>query len=203
MDIQVKHVVQPPTKRALRKLFIKQRMAISDEDYQKANRQILDNFTSYFKLSALQTLHLYLPIPHKKEIDTFLLIKQIRKYHPKLQIVVPKSNFQTFEMQHFLLEPHTPIEVNALGIPEPSKGARIMPNAIDMIIVPLLAFDLKGYRVGYGKGFYDRFLSQCRPDAIKVGLSFFPPIPEITDIEPTDIALDYCVLDNQVIKISI
>ena len=67
-----------------------------------------------------------------------------------------------------------------------------------MVFVPLLAFDKKGHRVGYGKGFYDKFLSECKPDAIKIGLSFFEPEELITDVFESDVKLDYCVTPNSI-----
>lgn len=69
-----------------------------------------------------------------------------------------------------------------------------MPTSkIDVVFVPLLAYDNKGNRVGYGKGFYDHFLSECREDVVKIGLSFFEPEEAIEDVSATDIRLDYCV----------
>ena len=67
-----------------------------------------------------------------------------------------------------------------------------------MVLVPLLCFDESGHRVGYGKGFYDRFLTKCRPDTQKVGLSYFPPVKEITDADSFDIRLDLCLTPEKV-----
>ncbi len=82
---------------------------------------------------------------------------------------------------------------NDYGIEEPSGGNKVMENEIDLILVPLLAFDKYGFRVGYGKGYYDKFLFQCRKDSIKIGLSYFDPVDEIEDINSFDIPLNYCV----------
>jgi len=87
---------------------------------------------------------------------------------------------------------------NAFGIAEPSAGEIVEPGEIDLALVPLLAFDQHGYRVGYGKGYYDKFLSQCREDVIKIGLSFFEPVDEIGDINQFDIPLNYCVTPQKV-----
>ena len=112
-------------------------------------------------------------------------------------MVVPKSNVVTFEMKHYLLTDATAIKPNILNIPEPLDGTTIEASKIQLVFVPLLAFDKKGQRVGYGKGLYDRFLKGC-PKALKIGLSFFGPIKEITDIKSSDIALDYCITPNQI-----
>jgi 5-formyltetrahydrofolate cyclo-ligase len=69
---------------------------------------------------------------------------------------------------------------------------------IDVVFVPLLAFDKKGHRVGYGKGFYDKFLSECKPETIKIGLSFFEPEELISDVFEDDVTLNYCVTPNGV-----
>ena len=78
-------------------------------------------------------------------------------------------------------------------------GIEITPEKLDVIFIPLLGFDKQGNRVGYGKGYYDRFLHQCKPEALKIGLSFFEA--ETTLIQDTtehDVPLDVCVTPTQV-----
>ena len=101
-------------------------------------------------------------------------------------------------MTHFLLTDNTKVKKNEYNIPEPVDGIEVRSNKIDVVFVPLLAFDKKGHRVGYGKGFYDKFLSECKPNAIKIGLSFFDPEELITDVFDGDIKLNYCVTPNEV-----
>jgi len=101
-------------------------------------------------------------------------------------------------MSHFLLTDNTVLKKSLYGIPEPVDGIEIAPNKIDVVFIPLLAFDNVGNRVGYGKGFYDQFLSECKPDVIKIGLSFFEPESFIEDINKNDIPLNYCVTPNKV-----
>ena len=96
-------------------------------------------------------------------------------------------------MTHFLLTENTRFIKNDYGIPEPVNGLEVPVSKIDVVFVPLLAYDKKGNRVGYGKGFYDRFLKKCRPDVIKIGLSFFEPEEQIEDISLDDVKLDFCV----------
>ena len=73
----------------------------------------------------------------------------------------------------------------------------MLTNKIEVVFVPLLGYDLKGNRVGYGKGFYDRFLSECKPETLKIGLSFFEPEELITDVFVEDVKLDYCVTPKE------
>ncbi|MFD0799083.1 5-formyltetrahydrofolate cyclo-ligase [Maribacter chungangensis] len=139
--------------------------------------------------------HLFLSITKKKEINTsaILSILQGKDKH----VVVPKV-IGTEDLQHFLLTDSTKFTLSSWDVPEPLNGITISPTKLDVVFVPLLAFDTNGNRVGYGKGFYDGFLSQCRNDVIKVGLSFFEAEEKITDVHDADVKLDYCVTPNTV-----
>jgi 5-formyltetrahydrofolate cyclo-ligase len=139
--------------------------------------------------------HLFLSIEEQKEIDTEFIL-QILVGKDK-EIVVSKSDFATLGMTHYLLTDNTKFKKNEYNIPEPVDGLEVPVTKIDVVFVPLLAFDLKGNRVGYGKGFYDKFLSQCKPDTIKIGLSFFETEDKIDDISENDILLDFCVTPNK------
>ncbi|MGL2965573.1 5-formyltetrahydrofolate cyclo-ligase [Flavobacterium sp. XGLA_31] len=135
--------------------------------------------------------HLFLTIVEQKEVDTEFVL-QILAGKDK-EIVVAKSNFDTLEMTHYLLTDNTKFQKNEYNIYEPIDGIEVPVAKIDAVFVPLLAYDKKGNRVGYGKGFYDNFLSKCKADVVKIGLSFFEPEESIEDVLPTDIRLDYCV----------
>jgi 5-formyltetrahydrofolate cyclo-ligase len=101
-------------------------------------------------------------------------------------------------MTHFLLTDATKIKKNKYNIPEPVDGLEVPVSKINLVFVPLLAFDEKGNRVGYGKGFYDQFLSKCQPETIKIGISFFEAETLISDTLSSDIQLDYCVTPTKV-----
>jgi 5-formyltetrahydrofolate cyclo-ligase len=88
---------------------------------------------------------------------------------------------------------------NKWNIPEPAEGIEIDVSLLQVVFVPLLVCDEKGHRVGYGKGYYDRFLGQCKPEIVKIGLSFFDPIPEIDDVYSGDIPLDFCVCPTKTV----
>lgn len=135
--------------------------------------------------------HLFLTIEEQKEVDTEFIL-QVLAGKDK-EIVVSKSDFETREMSHYLLTDNTKFRKNEYNIFEPVDGLEVPVSKIDVVFVPLLAFDKNGNRVGYGKGFYDNFLAKCREDVIKIGLSFFEPEESIDDIFETDIRLDYCV----------
>jgi 5-formyltetrahydrofolate cyclo-ligase len=135
--------------------------------------------------------HLFLPIEAQKEVNTEFLL-QILAGRDK-EVVVSKSDFESGRMTHYLLTENTKLQVNTHGIPEPVDGLEVPASKIDVVFVPLLAYDQKGNRVGYGKGFYDTFLSECKPDVIKIGLSYFGPEYTISDVAEHDIPLDFCV----------
>jgi 5-formyltetrahydrofolate cyclo-ligase len=140
--------------------------------------------------------HLFMTIEEQKEVDTEFIL-QILAGRDK-EIVVSKSHFETIEMTHYLLTDNTKFQKNAYNIYEPVDGIEVPTSKIDVVFVPLLAYDVDGNRVGYGKGFYDAFLSKCNKDVVKIGLSFFEPEPEITAVLETDIRLDYCVTPMKV-----
>ena len=135
--------------------------------------------------------HLFLTIKEQKEVETEFIL-QILAGKDK-EIVVAKSNFDTLEMTNYLLTDNTKFQKNKYNIYEPTDGLEVPNNKIELVFVPLLAYDLLGNRVGYGKGFYDNFLSKCNENVIKVGLSFFEPEELIDSVSLTDIRLDYCV----------
>lgn len=135
--------------------------------------------------------HVFLPIEEQKEVNTEYILHLLSGKDK--EIVISKSDFDTRKMTHFLLTDNTKIKKNEYNIPEPVNGLAVPSESIEVVFVPLLAFDVLGNRVGYGKGFYDKFLSECKPETIKIGLSFFEAETKIDDIFELDIQLDYSV----------
>ena len=140
--------------------------------------------------------HIFLPITEQNEVNTEYILHLLSGKDK--EIIVSKADFTTRKMTHFLLTDNTKIRKNEYHIPEPVDGIEVPSHKIDVVFVPLLAFDKKGHRVGYGKGFYDLFLSECKPDVIKIGLSFFEPEELITDVFEGDVQLDYCVTPDSI-----
>ncbi len=134
----------------------------------------------------------------QNEVDTWPIIQRLSKNYPSLQITLPKADPQTFSMESYLYHSKVQLQSNTWGIQEPLNGQLIAPQAIDMILLPLLTFDGQGYRVGYGKGFYDRFLSRCRKDIIKIGISPEAPVAQISDLNEYDVRMDYCITPEKV-----
>ena len=177
----------------LRKIYYQKRLLVDEIQRKKLMEKILQELK---KLAlANKYVSIYLPIERNNEIDTYPIIELIEKMGGK--IVVPKSNFQTGIMTHFLLTKKTRLELNEFDIPEPINEKAVLNSQIDLVLVPLLIFDQFGHRVGYGKGFYDRFLSDCRADAIKIGLCDFSPVEQISPLLSSDIAMDFCVTTDK------
>ncbi|WP_410877977.1 5-formyltetrahydrofolate cyclo-ligase [Myroides sp. DW712] len=181
----------------LRQKYIQAREAMTQEEAEERSLAIA-NQCLRLPIWDKVNYHLFLSIVQKKEIETDYLLQVLAGKDKN--IILSKSDFKTGDMQHFLLTDNTVLRVNSYGIPEPQDGIQIQENQLDVVFVPLLAFDEKGHRVGYGKGFYDRFLQKCKPEVIKVGLSFFEAEPCIEDVSSLDIALDYCVTPTKQYK---
>lgn len=135
--------------------------------------------------------HIFLTIEEHREINTEYILNILAGMDK--DIVVSKSNFENNTLENFLLTDSTLIKKNTYNIPEPVNGIPIENKRIDVVFVPLLAFDKQGNRIGYGKGFYDNFLKTCNEDTLKIGLSFFEAEEFVEDTRDDDIKLDYCV----------
>jgi len=179
----------------LRKKYKDLRSLISAEELEEKSLAIANQL---LKLTIWQKAyyHLFLSIEKQKEINTEYIL-QVLAGKDK-EIVISKSDFETGEMNHYLLTDNTKIIKNDYGIPEPVDGLEVPVTKIDVVFVPLLVFDKNGNRVGYGKGFYDRFLSECKPTTIKIGLSFFEPEDLIEDVDESDIQLNYSITPQSI-----
>ncbi len=183
------------TKSELRKKYKALRKELSPEAIETKSLEIANRLLQV-DIWNHTYFHLFLPIVEQKEVDTEFVL-QILAGKDK-ETIISKSDFETGKMVHYLLTDNTKIRKNDYNIPEPVDGIEVPPTKIDVVFVPLLAFDTNGHRVGYGKGFYDRFLSECKEDVIKIGLSFFEAENAITDVFESDIALNYCITPDKI-----
>jgi 5-formyltetrahydrofolate cyclo-ligase len=186
------------TKAQLRKIYLDQRRSLSVEEAKARSRSITDLFFEKFDLSSVKNLHCFISIEKLNEVDTSAIFQKIWNEFPTIRTLAPRLDREVVGLRHLIYRAETMLEENVWGIREPATEEPIDPGEIDLVIVPLLCFDTRGYRVGYGKGFYDRFLAMCRSDCPKVGLSFFPPVGRIDDIDKYDLALDQCVTPETV-----
>lgn len=185
-------------KSELRKLFIAQRKEITPNEKAEKSLLIFNNVFADFDFAKTNFVHCFLPIERFNEIDTHLFFNKIWQDFPQIQTVVPRVDFQTLEMKSLIYTAETELIENSWNIHEPTHDEFIAPEKIDAVFVPLLCADKRGFRVGYGKGFYDRFLKDCREDCLKIGLNYFEPIEEISDVNEFDIKLDFLVTPERV-----
>lgn len=185
------------TKAEAREFFKEKRNILSLQQIDKLSLQIANQSLQLKEIWSKQTYHIFLSIERQKEVDTSYLLHILQGKDKN--ITVSKTDFVKFSMTQILITDQTQLKLNKWGIPEPVEGIKIEANQLDVVFVPLLGVDLNGQRVGYGKGFYDRFLALCKPDVLKVGLGFFAPIENnFEDCESTDIALDFLITPNEV-----
>jgi len=185
------------SKEELRKEYLARRRALTDADYDLLNNQLAATFFRVIDLGKIHVLHTFLPIRRNKEPDTARIIGRILKEFPDIRISVPRVNPQTGALENFFYEGPSQVAVNSWGIPEPRHGEPTPTQLIDLVLIPLLLFDLKGHRVGYGKGYYDRFIATCRKDIQRIGLSLFPPVESIGQAEDHDQVMDRVVTPRQ------
>ena len=185
------------TKKEIRILFKKKRLELSSNDLEERSNLISESVFNFFQLQGKQ-ISLFLPIEHQKEINTYRIIE--KGLEAGCIIALPKIDEDGINLIHYQFEDNDQIKNNTYGIPEPQFGRLIKNDQFDCVFVPLLALDSKGNRVGYGKGFYDRFLKKCRPDSLFIGLHLFEDIIEITDLDIHDIPLHFCVTPQVVME---
>lgn len=184
-------------KAELRKIYLEKRLQLSETEYQTLNQQLLQQFKQ-LDFEGINAVHLFLPMLRTKEPDTQLLINYLQKAHPQIKRVFPKADFQQKTLTHFLDDEALVIAENKFDIPEPISGNQFYIDKNSIVIVPLLAFDVIGNRVGYGGGFYDRFLADCETGAQFIGLCFFNPVAWIKDANQLDVKLHVCVTPEKI-----
>ncbi|NNE97916.1 MAG: 5-formyltetrahydrofolate cyclo-ligase [Pyrinomonadaceae bacterium] len=185
------------TKSRLRKIYLARQKSLTGEKRLADSRRVIKRFFSKFDLENVKYLHLFLSIEKKGELDTSFLINKLREAD-KTKLLIPRVNFEADRLEHLEFGVKTRLKENTWGIIEPTGDQLIPEGKVDLVVVPLLCFDQRGFRVGYGKGFYDKFLSLCREDCKKIGLSLFGPVKEIEDIHSHDVKLDYCITPEKV-----
>lgn len=182
-------------KAALRLKYKALRFELSEKKIEELSLKIANQLLT-LPVWDKEFYHLFLRIAEQKEIDTENILHILQGKDKN--IVLSKTNIKDHNLEHFLLTDTSVIKKNRWNIPEPEGGIPIPPGQIDVVFVPLLAFDDKGHRIGYGKGFYDSFLSECKPEVIKIGLSLFEAEPTFKEMFSSDIPLDYCITPNKI-----
>ena len=182
------------SKHNLRQDAKNQRKLLRADEIEFSSIQIAKHVNTYFSFRD-KRISCFLSIVTQQEVLTEDLLKELTCNN---QLFVPVTNIKEGTMIQVAYKVGDSLAFNAYNIPEPcTKLPPVTPTDLDVIFIPLLQADTRGNRLGYGKGFYDRYLALCRPDVIKIGLNFFEPIPSIP-AEKTDIPLDYLITPNRV-----
>jgi 5-formyltetrahydrofolate cyclo-ligase len=184
----------------LRKIYLAKQKKLSAIERKQKSEQIIEQFFLGFDLSKINFLHCFLPIERTNEIDTKPIFQNVWREFSHTETLVPRVNFQTGEIENLRFTPKTELKQNQWQIDEPMHDEMVDTEKIDLVLVPLLCFDRKGFRVGYGKGFYDKFLKNCRADCLKIGLSYFEPVAKIADTQDFDVRLDFCVTSKKIVN---
>lgn len=188
-------------KASLRRHYRDKRAAISTSAKEKLQDLMLIQFQ---KLSLEIPAHImtYAAIEKFNEFDPILITDYCYFKNPGQSLFYPYIPGKGAPMQAILVNDDTVFETSSFGIDEPPGGAPMFAEEIDMVIVPLLCFDELGYRVGYGKGYYDQFLATCRKDVLKIGFSFFEAEKKMMDVHDHDVKLDYCITPEKIYSFS-
>lgn len=179
-------------KNELRKVFKEKRMQLSQSEKAKLDDLLLIQFQQV-GLPFIQRLFCYWPIDKFNEPNTHLFCDYIEFRNPELIIAYPRIEPATGKMEAIIAGDETIFSRKSFNVFEPEGNDIMTAEEVDLAIVPLLCFDKKGFRVGYGKGYYDRYLKNCRKDCLKIGFSYFEPVDQITDKHEFDVPLDLCV----------
>ena len=183
-------------KSEIRKVYLKKKELLTETEVQSLSEKIFENFLFQFDLKENQKVHCFLSIPEKGEVDTSSFLKYF--FENKIRVFVPK--IVKGKLIALEINKETPLIENSWGIKEPAGNEDCGLKDFDLIITPLLYADQFGNRVGYGKGFYDRFFSEINSNYIKVGVSFFPPFGNVDDVSEFDVPLNYLVTPTEVLS---
>ena len=179
-------------KKQLREAYKAKRRELSEAQRMRMDDLMLIQFQTV-SLPFLEYLFTYWPIEENHEPNTHIFTEFLRFRNPELKIAYPVIDTGSIEMNAIFTDVDTPFEKTSFNLFEPQIGEPIMPASFDLVFVPLLCVDEQGYRVGYGKGYYDKYLSQCRSDCLKIGFSYFDPVASIPDKADFDVPLDLCI----------
>lgn len=183
-------------KETLRQKLLEQRAAISEPEFYGASADIIEELKEQREYQNAETVHCYVSMNGRREVATRELIKEMiaRGVH----VIVPVTNFENGTLTHIRLTSFSDLQKNKWGVLEPKVGREVSPEILDLVIVPMVGGDENCNRIGYGKGFYDRFLKQV--NCAKIGLSFEITITDKVPTEEFDIPLDKIITEKRILQ---
>lgn len=183
------------TKTEARKYYRNLRKLFSKEEVNQLSAAIFEHIKT-IDFSNTQNFHVFLPIEKNNEVNTYPIINWLFNQNKTVVLPLVIGN----DMINCQIEKDFVTSLNSLQIPEPIQYTEIDANAIDVVFVPMFVADKKGNRVGYGGGYYDKFLARCKPETKKIGLTYFRPIENIDDIYFGDFPLDFCITPEEIVS---
>lgn len=187
-------------KKEFRKKVIEARSKQSDDLILEKSKSILDNLISIPEINESNTIMAFLDF--NNEVKTDNIINHLISLGKK--VLVPITILKTRDLiPSQIIDIENEVKIGTYGIREPKEEfvRPVEKSEIDLVIVPAVAYDVYGYRLGYGGGFYDRFLQTLRKDAKTIGIAFELQIFDEIPKEEHDAKLDYIVTEKRLIKI--
>jgi 5-formyltetrahydrofolate cyclo-ligase len=182
-------------KTALRKIYAAKRNAVTPEDMIAFEQHATEQLKLLFKNKVIDCMATYYPIKKFNEPNAYNIVQNSIS-HKSTIICLPKM-LDNNTMHFYATDRNTIWQTNAWNIVEPEPIHIIPAQQINVMIVPLLCFNNKGYRVGYGKGFYDNYLNHYKHNITTIGLSCFEAVSNISDIHKNDVPLNYVITPQQ------
>ena len=179
-------------KQVLREVYLEKRKTLTKEEHSLRSLDVTKRTIAYLKESSARNVHLFLPITKQRELDTWPILNFLID-SARFQPIVSTTIFEQKEMKHFLVDKNTNFAKDKYGIPSPVDAKPFQTEEIDIVFTPLISFDKVGNRIGYGGGFYDRFLAKCKSNTEIIGLAITPPLDFIPYAEHQDISLTGCI----------
>ena len=185
-------------KTILRKQILSARKILPEETWARRNELICQNVIKFIAKGGYKTVHSFLPIERNKEVNTWLIIKNLLKRGER--VVISITDFEKEQMSHFYYEEGIKFRLNKMKIPEPVNAMTASIQEVELVLIPLLAADKSGNRIGYGKGYYDRLLNPIKDNVVKVGLNLGTLFDAFSLSEQHDVKLDYCITPFEIIE---
>lgn len=185
-------------KKELRKQMLARRGQIPNEVRQNKSQTIVEKLMELPPYQQASVLFTFIPFGH--EVDIRPLIDQA--VEDGKQIVIPYTDMKQKEMTIFLFEGWDRLVPGVYGIlePDPSTANSIPREKVDLILVPGVAFDQNGGRLGYGGGFYDRFLAHYSTCPPLVAPCYSEQITDLVPVENHDFRVHYVITDKEIIN---
>lgn len=180
------------TKQALRQYYMEQRAALPLATRHSYLAHLLEHLEGIPWPKGGRVLS-YRAMAAKNELPMEVVEDYLQEQSDAYTFAYPQAHFDTGSMEAFADDEALQWETARFGLEQPRSGHLLSPEAMDIVLVPLLAFDLQGYRLGYGKGFYDRYLARCRSTVLTIGFSWFAPVEVLPQLHPHDAPMRYCV----------